>query len=90
MIASLGVALILRALTYMRFGAGRNMFEPEGDWRMPNLRWELPTTKMRFNLGERNLDEGRTYTQWTCEETIDETQARPFLPESLAIPQNPP
>ena len=53
MIASLGVALILRALTYLRFGAGRNMFEPEGDWRMPNLRWEIPTTKMRFNLGER-------------------------------------
>ena len=79
MIASLGVALILRALTYMRFGAGRNMFEPEGDWRMPNLRWELPTTKMRFNLGERNLDEGRTYTQWNCEETIDETTGEPVL-----------
>ena len=79
MIASLGVALILRALTYMRFGAGRNMFEPEGDWRMPNLRWELPTTKMRFNLGERNLDEGRTYTQWNCEETIDEITGEPVL-----------
>ena len=79
MIASLGVALILRALTYMRFGAGRNMFEPEGDWRMPNLRWELPTTKMRFNLGERNLEDGRTYTQWTCEETIDETTGEPVL-----------
>ena len=79
MIASLGVALILRALTYMRFGAGRNMFEPEGDWRMPNLRWELPTTKLRFNLGERNLEEGRTYTQWTCEETIDETTGEPVL-----------
>ncbi|MGB1692046.1 MAG: ABC transporter permease [Candidatus Thalassarchaeaceae archaeon] len=79
MIASLGVALILRALTYMRFGAGRNMFEPEGDWRMPNLRWELPTTKMRFNLGERNLEEGRTYTQWTCEETIDETTGESVL-----------
>ena len=79
MIASLGVALILRALTYMRFGAGRNMFEPEGDWRMPNLRWELPTTKMRFNLGERNLEEGRTYTQWNCEETIDETTGETVL-----------
>ena len=46
---------------------------------MPNLRWELPTTKMRFNLGERNLDEGRTYTQWNCEETIDETTGEPVL-----------
>ncbi|MEL0268278.1 MAG: branched-chain amino acid ABC transporter permease, partial [Euryarchaeota archaeon] len=79
MIASLGVALILRALTYMRFGSGRNMFEPEGDWRMPNLRWELPTTKFRFNLGDRSLDEGRTYTQWTCEETVDETTGETVL-----------
>ena len=79
MIASLGVALILRAVTYMRFGSGRNMFEPEGDWRMPNLRWELPTTKFRFNLGDRSLDEGRTYTQWTCEETTDETTGETVL-----------
>ena len=53
MIASLGVALILRALTYLRFGSGRNMFEPDTDWRMPTMRWELPTTKFRFNLGDR-------------------------------------
>ena len=55
MIASLGVALILRALTYLRFGSSRNMFEPDSDWRMPTMRWELPTTKFRFNLGERSL-----------------------------------
>ena len=74
MIASLGVALILRALTYLRFGSSRNMFEPEGDWRMPSLRWEIPTTKLRLNLGDRTLDDGRTYTRWTCEETgIDES-----------------
>ena len=79
MIASLGVALILRALTYLRFGAGRRMFEPEGDWRMPNLRWEIPTTKFRFNLGERNLEEGRTYTRWTCEETVDATTGESTL-----------
>lgn len=71
MIASLGVALILRSLTFLRFGNGRNLFEPEGDWRMPTQRWEIPTTKMRLNLGERNLEEGRTYTQFTCEETYD-------------------
>ena len=80
MIASLGVALILRAITYLRFGSGRNMFEPEGDWRMPNLRWEIPTTKLRLNLGDRSIDEGRTYTQWTCEQTgIDETTGEPIL-----------
>lgn len=53
MIASLGVALILRAITYLRFGASRNMFEPDSDWRMPTMRWELPTTKFRFNFGDR-------------------------------------
>ena len=80
MIASLGVALILRAVTYLRFGSGRNMFEPEGDWRMPNLRWEIPTTKLRLNLGDRSIDEGRTYTQWTCEQTgVDETTGDPIL-----------
>ena len=80
MIASLGVALKLRAITYLRFGSGRNMFEPEGDWRMPNLRWEIPTTKLRLNLGDRSIDEGRTYTQWTCEQTgVDETTGEPIL-----------
>ncbi|MBL52260.1 MAG: hypothetical protein CMG57_09935 [Candidatus Marinimicrobia bacterium] len=80
MIASLGVALILRALTYLRFGASRNMFEPEGDWRMPNLRWEIPTTKLRFNLGERTLEDDRTYTHFNCEQTgIDEATGEPIL-----------
>tara|TARA_B100001250_G_C19812952_1_gene796689 strand:+ start:422 stop:4324 length:3903 start_codon:yes stop_codon:yes gene_type:complete len=55
MIASLGVALILRSLAFLRFGNGRNIFEPEGDWRMPQLRWEIPTTKLRFNLGDTSL-----------------------------------
>ncbi len=80
MIASLGVALILRAITYLRFGSGRNMFEPEGDWRMPSLRWEIPTTKLRLNLGDRSIDEGRTYPQWSCEQTgVDETTGEPIL-----------
>ena len=80
MIASLGVALILRALTYLRFGAGRQLFEPEGDWRLPRLSWEIPTTKMRFNLGDRSLAEGRTYTYYECEQTgIDESTGEPIL-----------
>ena len=64
MIASLGVALILRALTYLRFGAGRNMFEPDSDWRMPTMRWELPTTKFRFNLGDRTQGLGPAEPFW--------------------------
>ena len=26
----------LRAITYLRFGAGKKMFEPDADWRVPN------------------------------------------------------
>ena len=80
MIASLGVALILRALTYLRFGASRNMFEPDADWRMSSMRWELPTTKFRFNLGQRNLEPGQTYNHYNCEQTgTDETTGEPIL-----------
>jgi len=80
MIASLGVALILRALTYLRFGSSRNMFEPDSDWRMPTMRWELPTTKFRFNLGERELDAGQTYNHYNCEQTgVDEVTGEPIL-----------
>ena len=80
MIASLGVALILRAITYLRFGSSRNMFEPDSDWRMPTMRWELPTTKFRFNLGERELTPGQTYNHYNCEQTgIDEVTGEPIL-----------
>jgi len=76
MIASLGVALILRAITYLRFGAGINVFEPDRDWRLPSLRWNIPTWKMRFNLGIREVEpvtlengtyEVGTYTGYGCE-----------------------
>ncbi len=79
MIASLGVALILRSLVYLRFGAGRQMFEPEGDWRLTNLSWKIPTTKMRFILGDRSLSEGATYTGFQCEQTVDEVTGEPIL-----------
>ena len=62
MIALLGVALALRAITYLRFGAGKKMFEPDADWRVPTLRWDIPTQKLRLNLGVRDLEEGDTYT----------------------------
>ena len=67
MIASLGVALILRAIVYLRFGASRNMFEPDADWRLPTLRWDLPTQKIRLNLGVRDIEDGQTYTGLVCE-----------------------
>ncbi len=67
MIASLGVALALRAITYLRFGAGKKMFEPDADWRVPTLRWDIPTQKLRLNLGVRDLEDGGTYTHGGCE-----------------------
>ena len=67
MIASLGIALILRTLVYLRFGAGKKMFEPDADWRVPSLRWDIPTTKLRFYLGDRSIDEGSTYTLNSCD-----------------------
>ncbi len=67
MIASLGVALILRALVYLRFGAGKKMFEPDADWRIPSLRWDIPTTKLRLYLGDRSIQEGSTYTLNSCD-----------------------
>ena len=68
MIASLGVALILRAIVYLRFGAGRNMFEPDADWRLPTLRWDIPTQKLRLNLGVRDIEDGQIYTSAICDE----------------------
>ncbi len=85
MIASLGIALILRAVIYLRFGAGRMMFEPDADWRVPSLRWDIPTNKLRFNIGDRSLAEvidpttgetlvaAQTYTYGGCEEVVDPT-----------------
>ena len=85
MIASLGIALILRAVIYLRFGAGRMMFEPDADWRVPSLRWDIPTNKFRFNIGDRSLAEvidpttgetlvaAQTYTYGACEEAVDPT-----------------
>jgi len=55
MIASLGIALILRALFFLRFGSSRNIFEPDGDIRISNMSWKIPTQKLKINLGNRDL-----------------------------------
>ena len=61
-VASLVVARILRGIGDLGFGAGKKMFEPDADWRVPTLRWDIPTQKLRLNLGNRDLEEGQTYT----------------------------
>ena len=54
MIASLGVAMILRALVYLRFGANTKRLVPDADWMGSSQRWELPTVSMSFDLGSSN------------------------------------
>jgi branched-subunit amino acid ABC-type transport system permease component len=69
MIASLGVALVLRAIVYLRFGAGTKLFEPDVDWRIPSeQRFEAPTVVTKLNLGDRAVAEGSTYTYGSCEQ----------------------
>ena len=51
MIASLGVAMILRALVYLRFGANTKRFIPDSDWMVADQHWEIPTITMNLNLG---------------------------------------
>jgi len=70
MIASLGVALILRAIVYLRFGAGTKLFEPDIDWRIAReQRFEAPTVLTKLNLGDRSLASGETYSYGACEQT---------------------
>ena len=80
MIASLGVALILRSIYFMRFSSAKVRFIPDSDFTATANRWELPTSRIKLNLGERSLAEGGTYTYQTCEQTgIDETSGEPIM-----------
>lgn len=69
MIASLGVALVLRAIVYLRFGAGTKLFEPDVDWRIAReQRFEAPTMLTKLNLGDRSLESGEVYRYGACEQ----------------------
>ena len=54
MIASLGVAMILRSLIYLRFGSNTKRLVPDRDWLSSDQRWEIPSYTAKLNLG--NLD----------------------------------
>lgn len=71
MIASLGVALMLRSIYFMRFGSSKVMFRPDSDFQHISNRWDIPTTKYRFNIGDLSLQEGSTYRQFNCEQSVD-------------------
>ena len=69
MIASLGVALVLRAIVYLRFGAGTKLFEPDVDWRIAReQRFEASTVLTKLNLGDRSLESGEVYRYGACEQ----------------------
>ena len=71
MIASLGIALILRSIYFMRFSSSKLLFRPDADFQHISNRWEIPTTKFRLNLGDRSISEGRTYTEFNCEQSTN-------------------
>ena len=54
MIASLGVAMILRSLVYLRFGSNTKRFVPDKDWMSSEQRWEISTYTAKINLGNLN------------------------------------
>ncbi|OIR20096.1 MAG: hypothetical protein BEU04_04075 [Marine Group III euryarchaeote CG-Bathy1] len=66
MIASLGVAMILRGILYLRYGASQYLFVPDIDWRLSTSRHEFPGDKWwwpsslsqtaRFRFGERTVE----------------------------------
>lgn len=53
MIASLGVAMILRALMYLRYTARTFRFSPDRDWKLATSRFQLPTERLQIHLGIR-------------------------------------
>ena len=72
MIASLGVALSLRAVTWLRYSSKNRIFEPDKDWRMTTETpiaqlWKIPTYKLKINFGKNKLSDGELYTSVHCE-----------------------
>ena len=72
MIASLGVALALRAVIWLRYSSRFRLFEPDRDWRMTTETpiaqlWKIPTYKLKINFGKNKLAEGEYYTSAHCE-----------------------
>ncbi len=82
MIASLGIALILRAIYFMRFSSSKIIFNPDADFQHISNRWQFPTTKFRLNLGERSLDEGSTYKEFNCEQSRNPETGKLLFDES--------
>jgi len=55
MIASLGVAMILRGLVYLRFQGNQKRFVPDADWVSSDQGWDIPNVVMNITLGNLAL-----------------------------------
>ena len=53
MIASLGVAMVIRALLFIRFSASNFRFVPDKDWKLGTSIFEIPTERLQVHLGDR-------------------------------------
>ena len=53
MIASLGVAMVIRALLFIRFSASTFRFVPDRDWKLGTSIFEVPTELLQVHLGDR-------------------------------------
>ena len=54
MIASLGVAMVLRAMMYLRYSARTFRFVPDRDWKLATSRFEVHTERLQLHLGIRD------------------------------------
>ncbi|HIG03620.1 MAG TPA: hypothetical protein EYQ53_04480 [Candidatus Poseidoniales archaeon] len=54
MIASLGVAMVIRAMLYLRYGSQTQLFVPDRDWRLSTSKFEIDSIVNRFTLGVRD------------------------------------
>ena len=53
MIASLGIAMLIRAVLYMRFSAATFRFVPDNDWRLASSKFSVATERLQLHLGDR-------------------------------------
>jgi len=82
MIGSLGVALALRAIFYLRFTSDKRQWFPDTDFSdQYTQKWVFPTTKLRIWLGDRSLNDSEdtngngvfdveTYTQQHADQGV--------------------
>ena len=64
MIASLGVAMLLRSLLYLRYGSSPRLFVPDRDWRLSTSKFDIPTRQIRLQFSS---DPELPFFEWMTE-----------------------